>query len=133
MRQIAHEECVRAWAAKLTIGDICEVERTKDGTRKVKFNHSKAAEACTSKLPIRYCYERCGRYGLVFWDGEKYSYATKTILRNVFDILAGSAATKSGAEATFELICAKLLVMPGLDMGSGNAQFTLYKRARTVA
>ena len=73
-----------------------------------------------------------GRHGLVFWDGVKYSYATTTILRNVFDLLAGNAATKAGAEATFDLMRFKLLIMPRLDMGSGNERFTLYRRARTV-
>jgi hypothetical protein len=114
--------------AKLTTEEICDVETTKAGRTKVRFNASKASEQILSKLPVAYIIEYSGRRGLVWWNGEVYSHGSDTILRNVFDRLAGNAATNRGTNAAIDLMRAKLLILPSIEMGSGLRRFALYRR-----
>lgn len=133
---ISREECVESWAANLTIEDVADVETTKSGRRKVKFNPSKAAESILSKFPIAYCIQVYPHYseGLRIWDGQSYACGAETILRVVFDIVAGNAATKHGANVTFDLMRDKLLVLHRAGLCDGDERFplTIYRREREV-
>lgn len=127
---------MKSWVAKLTIEDVADVETTKSGRRKVKFNFSKAAESILSKFPIAYCIQMCPYHseGLRIWDGQSYACGVETILRVVFDIVAGNATTKHGANVTFDLMRHKLLVLPRADLCNGNERFplTIYRREQEV-
>jgi hypothetical protein len=113
----------------LAVEDIGDVETTEAGRKKVKFNHSKAAEACLSKFPIAFCIQiwPIPSEGLRFWDGQSYAHV-ESVLRCVLDEVAGNAINRAKANLMFDLMRHKLLVLPRVDLPERNGRFLVIHR-----
>lgn len=120
---LTREDCVKSWARKLTTADVADVETTKSGRRRVKFNHSKAAEAILLKLPIAYVFSpyRSGWFG--FWDGQSYTGGLENILLVVLDTVAGNAASRRHTNETLALMRAKLLTGSKFELADGGGRY----------
>jgi hypothetical protein len=129
MPPISPERIARAWAAELNLQDICDIGIKKDGTSKVTFNCSRAAEACLSNFPIVYGISWPNHSeGLRYWDGRSYEHCPESILRVVLDEVAGNAVNKANADAMFDLMRHKLLVQPRIYFPKCNGRSLIIHR-----